>query len=342
VAVAAVAASLAIVALGVRSPATDAPTMGDGRNVASYGFDLSTCLVPREQIVSGGLPRDGLQALDEPTMLEPAEIVRRNADGRGKFLVAEDRVIGVAIGGDARAYPLRFLRWHEVVNDTVGGVPMVVTYNPLCDAVVVAERAIEGHELKFGVSGLLLNSNLLLYDRTDDPSDSSLWSQLQARAVAGPAASERQRLRMLPAALSSWGDWRADHPDSLVLAPVDRLRSLYKRDPYHSYFGSDLLRFPVVPLPLAGDLSLKDRVVVVTIGGTDTVFALPRLATAIGHVRGWWNAEASGVPIDIRFDAELGTATVFVVGETDAPPTMRHAFWFAWYATHPDAPEPRP
>jgi hypothetical protein len=329
-----------IIAMALRAPDHATAPIGDGRSVSSYGFDLSTCLVDEELIVAAGFPRDGLLALDEPGLMPADEVERRNAEGRGKFLVASDRVVGVAIAGDARAYPLRLLRWHEVVNDTVGGVPVLISYNPLCDAVVVAERTVDEQTLEIGISGLLYNSNLLLYDRADSASASSLWSQLMGRAVAGPAAARQQRLTLLPAVLTSWGDWIDQHPETRVLEPLERLKSLYKRDPYHSYFGSDLLRFPVAPLPSSGDLALKERVTIVSVGDVDVPFALTRLATAAGTSRGEWQSEIAGVPITIRFDSELGIAEA--QAPNGVPLGVRHAFWFAWYAMHPESGMPLP
>jgi hypothetical protein len=333
VAVAAVVVSVAIVLLAI---------VGSDRQAAvsrhEPGFDLDDSLVPRDQIIDSGMPRDGLAVIDAPTMIDVDEVERRGREGRGKFLVSGDRVVGIEIAGDARAYPLRFLRWHEVVNDTVGGAPIVVSYNGLSDSVVVTDRRVGDEVLDFGVSGLLFNSNLLLYDRRDVARRSSLWSQLQARAIAGPAAGNR--LRLLPASLSSWGDWREAHPATRVLAPLERLKSVYKRDPYHSYFGSDLLRFPVAPLPPGGDLRLKDRVVVLDVDQHQAVFALPRLAAAAGGESATWTANVGGAPVTIEFDATLGTAAARAPDGVELG--VRHAFWFAWYATHPSTGDPLP
>jgi hypothetical protein len=315
---------------------------GNGHDPATYGFVLDGSLVPRDAIVASGMPRDGLTALLEPRTLTPPEVALRNSEGRGKFLLSHDRVVGLVVGGEARAYPVRLMRWHEVVNDTVGGVPVVVTYNPLCDAVVAAERTVAGSVVEFGVSGLLYNSNLLLYDRHRLLAESSLWSQIGARAIAGPAAATGARLRLLPVALDSWGDWLGRHPDTRVLAPVERLKKLYRRDPYHSYFGSDILRFPVEPRPPEDGLSVKERVVVVSVGSTETAFALSRLAEAVGTRSGQWRTEVAEVPIAIRFDATLGTASVMPEPGFDTTVAVRHAFWFAWYAHHPETPEPGP
>jgi hypothetical protein len=107
--------------------------LGDGRTVASYGFDLTDALVPRNRIAAAGMPRDGLLALVNPATLTTAEVDAANHEGRGKFLLPHDRVLGLDLAGEARAYPLRLLRWHEVVNDRVGGRDVLVSYNPLCD-----------------------------------------------------------------------------------------------------------------------------------------------------------------------------------------------------------------
>lgn len=341
VAVAAVVVVAALLALAVGTGRRSGDErLGDGHSVASYGFDLGFTTVPLDRIVAAGMPRDGLVALESPATLSVAEVDAANQEGRGKFLLPRDRVLGVEIGGEARAYPLRLLRWHEVVNDTISETPVLVTYNPLCDSAVVSHRSAAGEVLTFGVSGLVLNSNMLLYDRRSGSAGSSLWSQLDARAVAGPAAAVSAELSLLPATVATWEQWRARHPGTDVLAPVPRLASLYKRDPYHSYFGSDLLRFPVDPLPPPGDLELKDRVLIISIDGQNTVFALRRMAVETGADRGVWRGTVAGRPLRVEFDLEAGTAVAEQVTEPGPGFATRQTFWFAWYAAHPDTPPP--
>ena len=339
VAVAGVVVAVGLFVLALRTP-SPRHGLGDGRTVASYGFDLSSSLVPASRIVPAGMPRDGLLALNEPAILSVAKVEVRNHEGRGKFLLGRDRVLGVEVAGDARAYPLRLLRWHEVVNDRVGGRDLLVSYNPLCDSAVVCDRTDGGEALAFGVSGLVYNSNMLLFDRRSDPGSSSLWSQLQGRAIAGPAAAAGATMALLPAAIATWDQWRGRHPDTRVLAPVDRMRTLYKRDPYHSYFGSDLLHFPVEPLPLAGDLALKDRVLVISAGGRDTVVALRHLAAGAGAGSGTWEGAAAGIPLRVQFDLDAGAALVEPLADPGPGFATRQCFWFAWYAWHPEAPPP--
>jgi hypothetical protein len=308
--------------------------VGNGRDVASYGFDLDTCLVPREVLVAAGLPKDGLASLDRPPLMSAAAVDSLNAAERGKYLVAEDRVIGVELGGAARAYPLRVMNWHEITNDTLGGRPVAVTYSPLADACVAFDRRIDGRELEFGVSGLLLDSNLLMYDRRPGGEGESLWSQLQARAVTGPAAAAARTLVVLPAAVVTWREWRALHPRTTVLFPAPERRASYKRDPYGSYDGSDLLRFPVRPAIPPGDLRNKDHIVALPRPGGWITLALKDLVARAGP-----DGELL-LPLPergLRIRVSESPPTVLVQDAEDGrPQPCILSYWFAWYALHPD------
>ena len=283
---------------------------GDGRTAASYGFDLSGSLVPRDAIVSSGMVADALPSLVDPRSLRLSELSGLEEIGRGKYIVPSDKVIGVDLGGEARAYPLRVLVWHEVVNDTVAGVPIVVTYNPLSEGIAVFDRRVAGETLTFGVSGLLYQSSLLMYDRRLGHAGESLWSPLQARGISGPAAG--RPLTLVPFALARWEDWQVARPESTVLGPVEGDGKKYGQDVYGSYFNSDTLRFPVDPMPPAGTLPPKTRVFVT---GTP----------------GAWSV----TPLQVGGDERR----LEVVGPAGTTPVAGiYAFWFAWYATHPDDP----
>jgi len=294
-------------------------------------FDLADVVVPRDLIVRA-MNRDGVMVLTEPAMMDAAEVDRFNSEERGKMLVPEDRVVGIEIAGDARAYPLRLLRWHEVVNDVVGGEAIAVTYSPLCDSVAVFSRTLDGGEIELGVSGLLYNSNTLLYDRSSGPASADLWIQLTGFSVTATKSGGPSRLKLRPASLTTWAAWRERHPSTSVLAPLPEMKKPYKRDPFNSYFGSDLLKFPVAPLPPPGDLDLKDRVVIATIGGEDAVFALPELAAAAGAQAGTLDVTVEGVRLRIRFDAVLDTADVEPLDQPDRLEAVRWACWFAWFS----------
>lgn len=304
---------------------------------ADAEFKLAHTTVPRK-FIARAMNRDGVRVLVAPAMTDAAEVDRFNREERGKMLVPDDRVIGVDISGDARAYPLRLMRWHEVVNDVVGGEPIAITYCPLSDSVAVFSREVDGVEIELGVSGLLYNSNTLLYDRRTGPPDTPLWIQLDGRPAAGPSPDSQPRLDLRLAHLTTWENWRARHPETGILAPLPDMKTLYKRDPYHSYFGSDLLRFPVDPLPPATGLSLKDRLVIVTIDGEDTAMALPALAAAVGTRSGSVELTVQGLPLRIAFDVDLGVADVAPLGEPNRLTAIRYAFWFAWHSLEGTVP----
>lgn len=314
--------------LAVIVPNWNQRAIGDGRNVASYGFDLEVCLVPRERIAAARMPRDGLPALVDPPNLPAAEMETLRL-GYGPFLTPDDRVIGVRLDGEARAYPLRIVIWHEVVNDTIGGTPLAVTYNPLCDAAVVFDRRVNERTCTFGVSGLLYNSNLLLYDRQDAGGE-SLWSQLLLRAVAGPAAARGEALKPLPMRLLRWADWRAMHPDTRVLAPDPVRKRVYRREAYSTYFVSPRLEFSVAPLPPGPPTEYKLPCLAVLDGETWRAIPLARIARHSG-ASGSWTTEVGGRRL--RFEYRGGPPTAWVSdAESGEAVPCAYAFRFAWYA----------
>jgi len=275
------------VMLRILGPAADgrAEIVGDGRDPATYGFDLDPCLVPAETLVASGLPRDGLAALDVPELLSVAGVDSVTRAMRGKYLVSTDRVIGMVIGGRARAWPLRMLDWHEVANDTLGGRSVLVTWSPLTGSARAFDREIDGVAEEFGVSGLLVDGNLLMYARSDT---ASLWSQLAGRAVTGPAAAAGSLLADLPLTVCDWAAWRARHPDTTVPLPAPEYRKRYGHDPYFSYRHGRTLRYPVSSPTPAGPLQpllvvrdadgavLIDVSAVADIVGEGAVWTLPR------------------------------------------------------------------
>jgi hypothetical protein len=164
-----------------------------------------------EEIVFGGVPVEGIPALDRPAVVPAAE---------AGYLDPVERVFGVSAGGAARAYPLRILDWHEMVNDVVGGEPITLSYCTLCGSgVLYATRDGRGGAYTFGTSGLLYRSNKLMLDRETR----TLWSNLTGEAVLGRLAAGGVRLPVLPLTITTWGEWRSRHPATTVLA-LDRER----------------------------------------------------------------------------------------------------------------------
>jgi len=187
-----------------------------------------------EEIVWGGVKKDGIPALTNPRFLSPAD---------ASYLNDDDLVFGVEINGDARAYPLRILDWHEMFNDTIGGVPVSLAYCTLCGSGILYETTVEGYPqpFVFGSSGFLFRSNKLMYDTYTH----SLWNQFTGRPVVGPLTGSGIELKTRPVVITRWADWRRDHPETRAL-DVD---TGYPRDyspgaAYEEYFGSPDLMFP--------------------------------------------------------------------------------------------------
>lgn len=190
-----------------------------------------------EEIVWGGVKAlNGIPSLDFPKHVKPAE-----AD----YLIDDELVFGVSINGDARAYPLRFMDWHEMFNDKVGGKYVTLAYCTLCASGILFDSTVAGRDkpLKFGSSGLLYRSNKLMYDH----GTKSLWNQFTGRPVVGPLTGSGIELKILPVAVSSWKAWFKKHPDTKVLSMDTGFERPYRPGAaYGEYFSSPDLMFPVV------------------------------------------------------------------------------------------------
>lgn len=273
------------------------------------GFALAPASVPASEILRGGPPRDGIPALTDPVAV-PADTAPWHDD---------EVVIGVARGDEARAYPIAILSWHELVNDTLGGEPILVSYCPLCGTGMVFDRRVAGRTRTFGVSGLLYRSALLLYDRESE----SLWSQIASEALTGPELGSR--LRLLRSELLRWGDWRARHPNTTVLSLDTGHRRNYARSPYGDYSVSEDLYFPA---PLDPRYHPKMPTLGVRLAdGSARAYPAAELAHAGGEVR----ERFAGRALHVSYDPEDQTFDI------EAPPDVEviEAYWFAWSAFHP-------
>ena len=192
------------------------------------GFALEPSSVPAREIRRGGPARAEI-----PALVHPASV----AAGAARW-DDDEPVMGVIVNGKARAYPLAMLRWHELVNDQLGGKPILISYCPLCGTGIVYYRRVEGRLYYFAVSGLLYRSDLLMYDLETE----SLWSQIGAEAVVGPALGAR--LQWLPSEIALWGGWKRAHADTTVLSDDVGLALNYRRNPYYDYARSPELVAP--------------------------------------------------------------------------------------------------
>ncbi len=281
-------------------------------------FDLHDPLVPAAEIVAGGPPKDGIPAIDKPSF-----VVGRSAG----LLRDDDLVLALVRNGVAKAYPIRILNWHEVVNDRFGDEPIVVTYCPLCGSGMAFRSSAGDRDLTFGVSGLLYNSDVLLYDRQTN----SLWSQIMATAVTG--AMKGAKLTAVPVTHTTWADWRRRHRATLILSTDTGHVRDYGRDPYQGYDKSEQVMFPV--RFRAEGFHPKERVLGLAIGGAAKAYPLVELGKLARGKAGpvVLEDEVGGHQIRIRFDPAHAVAEAYDhAGEPLAATTL---FWFAWYAFHP-------
>lgn len=195
------------------------------------GFALENTLIPVSEIVSGGPPRDGIPSIDSPQFVMSSE--------GASLYTGTEKALVVEHNGIIKLYPVAILNWHEVVNDTIGGLPIVVTYCPLCGTGIVFERSVNGTILEFGVSGLLYQSDVLLYDRQTE----SLWSQLMFKAVSGQHSGTR--LSIVHSSLVDIRSVLINNPDALVLSEETGYIRDYSRNPYDGYELTDRLYFSV-------------------------------------------------------------------------------------------------
>ncbi len=276
-------------------------------------FDLRQATIPVQEIRSGGPPKDGIPALSSPRIVSAAE---------ASYWRASDRVIGVVSGGESRAYPLAILNYHEIINDRIGELPIAVTYCPLCDSAVVFDRRTPLGEREFGVSGLLYNSNVLMYDRSHAE---SLWSQVKAEGVSGPGAG--MKLTVLPMELTTWAAWQNRNPDTTVLSIETGYRRNYQGSPYTRYFKQPNLMFPAKPTSNA--LPLKETV----LGVWDDANELAIPVSAFGGKSTQIEKSLGSKKFTVAFDADDQTIRVV---KADAGIRWMNTFWFAWYAFRPE------
>ena len=281
--------------------------------VSKNGFDLNGALVPIKEILAGGPPRDGIPAINRPHFIK--------ADG-GHALHRNDRVLGLSYQGINKAYPIAILNWHEIVNDRFDGKAVVISFCPLCGTGMAFAAKLEGQSHRFGVSGLLYNSDVLFYDRETN----SLWSQLLAQAVTGPL--QGTRLQQLPLAHTTWQNWQKHHPDSLVLSRDTGYRRDYNRDPYAGYTNSQGVFFPVRYKDPR--FHPKERVLGITIDGHHKAYPFSELARSSGVVEDHLGIKK----IRILYDERAQSANAQDANGRQLVSTT--GFWFAWYAFHRD------
>jgi hypothetical protein len=230
---------------------------------SGWRTDFSRHTVPLSEFQSGGPGKDGIPALDHPRFAPVATT---------SYLKPQEPVIALTVRGESRAYPLQILTWHEIVNDRVRGVPVTVTFCPLCNTAIVFHRRVRGRVLDFGTTGNLRNSDLVMYDRQTE----SWWQQFGGEGVVGRYAGTR--LRQLPARIVSWRSFSRAHPHGLVLSRSTGHSRPYGENPYTGY--DDVQSPPFFPVKGQRDTRLppKERVVFVQRGRAAVVVPFSVLA----------------------------------------------------------------
>ena len=291
------------------------------------GFDVGYSIISTDQIFGGGPGRDGIPALTNPKVLEAV---------KAGYMRPTDIVVGVTFGDESMAYPLRILVWHENVNDTVGGVPIAVSYCPLCRSVLVFDRRAGGETREFGISGLLWNSNVLLYDRQKVQGDESLWSQVHMRAVTGPAARQGLHLKLLPSEMASWKEWRQKHPDTAVLSKQTGHLRNYDVSPYQAYFANDRLMFPARRQKKRPErFRNKEPMIVVNIGDKWKAYAVSDIAAVAGD-DGTMEDVVGGKRVRLIYSKESRNVRAELAEDNSAVPAG-YMFWFALSSMLPEA-----
>jgi hypothetical protein len=292
--------------------------------------DFSRTSASWADILSGGPPKDGIPSIDNPTF----EAVPSVTD-----LAPGEPVIGLDVGGDARAYPLRVLIWHEIVNDTVGGKPVAVTYCPLCNSAVVFERSVNGRLFDFGTTGKLRHSDLVMYDRQTE----SWWQQFTGEAIVGEMLGTV--LKLVPARLESFADFKSRHPQGKVLVPGNPGLRDYGRNPYVGYDSSTKPFLYAGTLP-EGIEPMARVVVARPPSGPPVIVALTHLREKavlnIGSLAFSWRAgQASALDTtEIAKGRDVGTVEVHDTADSAGlrPVPYDVTFAFAAHAFHPDIP----
>jgi hypothetical protein len=314
-----------------------------------YFANRPKALIRLDEIRWGGVWRDGIPPLDQPKMIRARE---------ARYLADTDVVFGVAIDGDARAYPKRILAWHEMVKDTIAGRPLNGVYCTLCGAMILYDVTVNGVHHVLGTSGFLYRSNKLMYDHATK----SLWSTLTGTPVVGPLAGRGIELKTLHVVTTTWREWRRRHPETLVLSlDTGHRRDYSEGAAYREYFATDRLMFTVPKLD--GRLPNKAEVLALRSGKEQLAIAADfLLANPVYHHR--LDArelvvltDASGAnrvyeAAGIRFESWDGetlardraggswkvdeSALTGPRGRTLRRLPAHRAFWFGWYAAYPD------
>ncbi len=295
---------------------------GDGRDPASFAFDLSNPSIDPELIVPSMLHRDMVPVIDDPVLLSMSDIDDRGDRRSTRYLVSDDLVVGVEHGGEARAYPMSILHVHELVHDELGGTPILVSWHWPSGAARVLVR--DAATQLWGSTGLIAGGNALLYQRQQERGGEALHSQWLAQTVTGPDAGES--IATIPHQVRRWADWKAEHPDSTVIGPDPDLKKRYKKSNPSTYYENQRMPFGL-SRPDSGPPPKTWMTRIIGPKG-DVIQSWPELHAAT--VNGEWEQDG------LLFRTTRDPDTVVVLdAETMEPLDAHHGLWLTIHALGP-------
>lgn len=273
--------------------------------------------VPLDEILGGGPPKDGIPSIDVPKFVSVAEA--------NKFLKDIEPGIALIIDGVSRFYPFQILVWHEIVNDTINGQRVLVTYCPLCLSGIVFDPVVKGEGVEFGTSGKLWNSNLVMYDRKTE----SLWSQILGEAIVGEMTGSQ--LKVLPSDMVRFNEFKKQYPQGTVLSRDTGATRFYGQDPYGDYYTTPGTYFPIGKKD--DRLGDKDFILGIVINGKAKAY-WSEAVKKVGEITDVFE----GKTIVVRYEKEIDAVRLF---EKKADGTVERinpfsSFWFSWVAAHPE------
>lgn len=289
--------------------------MQDGREI--FETDGVKHSVPLSEIIGGGPPQDGIPSIDNPKFISIEESL--------EWLKDSDPGIVVTVGETSRFYPYQILVWHEMVNDTIDGQRILVTYCPLCLSGVVFDPVVNGERVEFGTSGKLWNSNLVMYDRKTQ----SLWSQILGESILGEMTGTK--LKILPSDAAMFGNFKNLHPKGQVLSRDTGTTRFYGQDPYGDYYTTPGTFFPVGNKD--DRLPEKDFVLGLVIDGKAKAYATESIKKA-GRIED----NFAGKTIVAEYQKDLDAVRLFIKKESGELERINPLgnFWFSWVAAYPD------
>jgi len=298
---------------------------GDGATLESYAFDLADLRMPHEQIVPAMARRDLAPAMHDPSAISLEEVELRNRGQRSPYLVGDDLVVGVVVGGEARAYPLHVLHVHEIINDQLGGLPVAITWHWPSGSVGVFERTLDGVPIALGNSGLAGNGGMLLYPIAGEVGNEQLICQMTGAAISGAPAT----LQPLMHDVVSWRRWQEEHADTTAISPDPSYKKRYRKASPNLYFRTSEIYFPADPMPVGDRLPAKAPVMSVVVDGATRVYAIDELVEAAGDTGTVVDRLGE---VDLIFHVEEHPLSASVrTADGEAVPSRR-ALWFACHA----------